>query len=83
MITEVLLTLTPITSAQLPAEADITTILLKTAKKYKLVALKTKPVLGDLPEKFRIIRNIKGNPLQRLPILNFNPPKYTPYSHYT
>ena len=33
-----------------------TYLLLK--KKYKLVALKVKPVIGDLPEKFRIIRDI-------------------------
>jgi len=32
-------------------------------KKYKLVALKIKPVLETLPEQFRIIREIIEDPL--------------------
>jgi hypothetical protein len=31
-------------------------------KKYKPVHLKVKPVIGELPDKFRIIRNIISNP---------------------
>jgi len=34
------------------------------AKKYKPVALKVKLVLGTLPERFRITREIIGDPLQ-------------------
>jgi len=64
-------------------EEDQPSVYLKTTKKYKPVALKTKPVLGELPEKFRIIRNIKGDPLEHLPTLNPNPPKYSPYGRYT
>ena len=52
-------------------------------KKYKPVALKIKSVLGELPDKFRIIRNIIGDPLQELPTLNPNPPLYTPTGRYT
>ena len=52
-------------------------------KKYKPVALKTKPVLEDLPAKFRIIRNIIGDPLAGLPVLNTNPPPFTPTGRYT
>ena len=37
-------------------------------KKYKPVARKIKPVIGELPDKFRIIRNIIGDPLRDLPI---------------
>jgi hypothetical protein len=33
-----------------------------TKKKYKPVSQKVRPVLGDLPEKFRIVRNIEGDP---------------------
>jgi len=33
------------------------------AKKYKLVALKVKLILGTLLERFRITREIVGNPL--------------------
>jgi hypothetical protein len=62
---------------------EIVTAYLKTSKKYKPVALKTKPVLGDLEEKFRIIREIKGDPLEHLPVLNPNPPKFTPCGRYT
>jgi len=34
------------------------------AKKYKPVALKVKLVLGTLPERFRITKEIIGDPLQ-------------------
>ena len=34
-----------------------------TTKKYKPVALKTKPVIDQLPLRFRIVREIKGDPL--------------------
>jgi len=39
------------------------------AKKYKLVALKVKPMLGMLPKRLRIIREITGDPLKDLPKL--------------
>ena len=47
-------------------------------KRYKPVALKTKPVYGELPEKYRIKREIIGDPLQDLPELLPNPPDYVP-----
>jgi Integrase zinc binding domain/RNase H-like domain found in reverse transcriptase len=56
---------------------------LKTTKKYKPVALKVKPILGELPDKFRIIRNIVGDPLANLPTLNPIPPKFAPFGRYT
>ena len=53
-------------------------------KKYKPVARKTRPLLSDLPEKFRIVRNITGDPLADLPTLNPNPPNdFVPGSRYT
>ena len=82
MISEVL-EAPPLVVEPLPPENETTSINLKTAKKYKPVALKTKPVLGELAEKFRIVRNIKGDPLENLPVLNPNPPKYSPYGRYT
>ena len=57
--------------------------LLSMKKKYKPVALKVKPVIGELPAKFRIIRNIKGDPLATLPTLPTNPPKFEPTGRYT
>ena len=39
-------------------------------KKYKPVALKVKPVMGTLPDKFRIERKILGDPLAEMPKLN-------------
>jgi hypothetical protein len=56
---------------------------LATKKKYKPVALKVKPVIGELPSKFRIIRNIKGDPLATLPILPTRPPPFEPTGRYT
>ena len=73
----------PSAIAPLPPETDTTAINLKTTKKYKPVALKTKPVLGELPEKFRIVRKVIGDPLEHLPALNPVPPKYSPYGRYT
>lgn len=58
-------------------------ISLATKKKYKPVALKVRPVLGELPAKFRIIRNITGDPLEKLPELNPNPPPFVPCGRYT
>ena len=71
------------TDAPSTLEDAPTSINLKTGKKYKPVALKTRPVLGELAEKFRIIRNVKGDPLEHLPVLNPNPPKFTPCGRYT
>ena len=53
------------------------------AKKYKLVVLKVKPVLGTLPEKFRIIREIVGDPLQGIPKLPEHLPEFKPRGCYT
>jgi Integrase zinc binding domain/RNase H-like domain found in reverse transcriptase len=54
-----------------------------TKKKYKPVALKVRPVIGELPEKFRIIRNIIGDPLDSLPILSPHPIPFKPSGRYT
>ena len=64
-------------------EPEVIPIHLQTKKKYKPVALKTKPVLGEISEKFRIIRDIKGDPLANMPVLNPHPPKFSPSGQYT
>ena len=64
-------------------DPDALQINLATKKKYKPVALKVKPIIGELPAKFRIIRNITGDPLKDLPTLNPNPPPFTPTGRYT
>ena len=51
--------------------------------KYKPVALKTKPVYAELPEKYRIKREITGDPLKGMPTLNPNPPDFEPTGRYT
>jgi len=51
--------------------------------KYKPVALKTKPVMGELPAEFRIKREIVGDPLKDMPKLMPNPPDYVPMGRYT
>jgi len=53
------------------------------AKKYKLEVLKVKLVLGTLLERFRIIREIVGDPLQEIPKLPEYLPKFKPREHYT
>jgi hypothetical protein len=60
-----------------------TDLFLSTKKKYKPVAKKVHPVIGELPEKFCIERKIIGNPLDDLPILNPNPPPFQPSDRYT
>ena len=52
-------------------------------KKYKPVALKVRPVIGELPDKYRIIRDIIGDPLADLPILDPHPLAYKPCGRYT
>jgi hypothetical protein len=57
-------------SRELPREAALNDLTEKdvkleaayAGKKYKPVDQKVKPVLGTLPEEFRIIRNITGDP---------------------
>jgi hypothetical protein len=52
-------------------------------KKYKPVALKVRPIIGDLPERYRIVRNIIGDPLANLPVLNPHPIAFRPCGRYT
>ncbi len=52
-------------------------------KKYKPVALKTKPVLTTLPSNFRIIRDIKGDPLEGIPELSPYPEDFKPTGRYS
>jgi len=52
------------------------------AKKYKPVALKVKPVLETLLEKFRIIREIIGDPLKDLLKLPEHPLEFSPKGRY-
>ena len=56
---------------------------LKTKKKYKPVAQKVRGIIGEMPEKFRVIRNIVGDPLENMPILSPNPPPFVPTGRYT
>ena len=52
-------------------------------KKYKLVALKVKPVFSTLSSRFKIIRNIQGNPLDGIPELLELPSKFMPKKWYS
>jgi len=51
-------------------------------RKYKPVARKIRPVIADLPDKFRITRNIVGDPLADMPQLSPNPPPFVPTGRY-
>ncbi|KAI0069391.1 hypothetical protein K474DRAFT_1566714, partial [Panus rudis PR-1116 ss-1] len=52
-------------------------------KKYKPVAKKVRPVVAPLPEEYRIVREIKGDPLEHKPILPTNPPRMETRGRYT
>jgi hypothetical protein len=60
-----------------------TDLFLSTKKKYKPIAKKVCPVIGELPNKFRIEHKIIGNPLDDLLVLNPNPLPFIPTNHYT
>jgi hypothetical protein len=51
-------------------------------KKYKPVTKKVKPIGATLPEEFRIVRNIQGDPLADLLILSPSPINFLPTGHY-
>src|SRR5271168_574510 len=51
--------------------------------KYRPVAVKIKPVIGELPAEFRIKREILGDPLEDMPKLSPNPPDFEPMGRYT
>ncbi len=53
------------------------------AKKYKPVGLKVRPVYTELPEKYRIKRQIIGDPLENMPGLSPKPREYCPTGRYT
>jgi len=57
--------------------------ILAAKKKYKPVSKKVRPVMTDLPERFRIIRNIVGDPLTGMPVLSKIPPPFQPTQRYT
>jgi hypothetical protein len=63
--------------------APYTDLFLSAKKKYKPIAKKVRPVIGELPEKFHIERKIIGNPLDDLPVLKPNPPPFKPSDRYT
>ena len=52
-------------------------------RKYKPVTRKIRPVLAELPDKFRIVRNIVGDPLKDMLKLSTNPPPFEPTGRYT
>lgn len=57
---------------------------LTTKKKYKPVHLKTRPVKAALPSEFRIVRDIKGDPLADMPRIDYaNIPDFVPTGRYT
>ena len=52
-------------------------------KKYKPVALKVRPVETELPSQFRIIHNIKGDPLENIPTQLMQLLDFAPTGRYT
>ena len=52
-------------------------------RKYRKAADRIQPIATQLPEEFRIVRNIKGDPLADIPILPTTAPEFTPGKRYT
>jgi Integrase zinc binding domain/RNase H-like domain found in reverse transcriptase len=72
-------------AAMLPVAVNSQTVAdkIKSVYKYKPVALKTRPVVQELPAEFRIKREILGDPLAEMPELSTNPPDFVPTGRYT
>jgi hypothetical protein len=64
-------------------DAHSDTVAIYGSRKYKPVAQKVRPVLAELPDKFRIQRKIVGDPLANMPALSPNPPPFQPTGRYT
>lgn len=64
-----------------PVHRKVATYLGK--KKYKTVAEKIRPVFAELPDEFRIVREIKGNPLEGMPEISAQPRDFVPTGRYT
>jgi hypothetical protein len=60
-----------------------TDLFLSTKEKYKPIAKKVRPVIGELPEKFCIKCKIIGNPPDDLPVLYPNSPPFITTNLYT
>ena len=71
----------PSSYIRFPARTPLAVLAAK--KKYKPVALKVRPVMTELPERFRIVRNILGDPLAALPTLPKHPGPFRPHGRYT
>jgi hypothetical protein len=68
-------------SSDLPA--PYTDLLLSTKEKYQPIAQEVHPAIGDLPEKFRIEREIIGNPLDDSLVLYPDSPPFVNTNLYT
>jgi hypothetical protein len=52
-------------------------------RKYRKAEDRIQPITTQLPEEFRIIRNIIGDPLENMPVLLTHPPDFVPGLRYT
>lgn len=67
---------------RLPQDGEVVPVVAQ-YKQYKPVERKTKPVLGTLPDDFKVERHIVGDPLADLPVLSRNPSEFEPLGRYT
>jgi hypothetical protein len=52
-------------------------------RKYRKAEDRIQPIAMQLPEEFRIICNIIGDPLENMPVLPMHPPNFVPGLQYT
>jgi hypothetical protein len=78
-------TCTPADSLTFTSEylTSYTNLFLATKMKYKPIAKKVHPVIGELPKKFRIKHKIISNPLNDLPVLYPHSPPFVTTNLYT
>lgn len=67
---------------QVPLTASNNSEPMEVFGKYKPVAIKARPIKAELPDEYRVIRNITGDPLADMPELPTNPPEFTPGTCY-
>jgi hypothetical protein len=52
-------------------------------RKYRKAEDRIQPIMMQLPEEFRIVRNIIRDPLENMPVSPMHPPDFVPSLQYT
>ena len=72
-----------ISPSNISSTDSIPPVFTRMKKKYKPVLQKVRPLVTNLPDWFRIVQNITGDPLENMPKLNPRPPSFVPTPWYS